>query len=157
MVFCKKCGNELNPESEYCPVCGTPTKEVELELASWVERFVAFLIDSIIVSVVVGIFPWPRYWKPIDFPFLDLGITNIFLFLYWTYFEGTFGQGFGKSLMRIRVVDLIGRPVRFNQSMYQAIGKSFLTPVDVLIGWILYPGRRQRLFNNLSDTIVVRE
>lgn len=126
-------------------------------LASWGERFVAFIIDSILVSVIIGILPWPRAWTPIDLPFFDFGITNIFLFLYWSYLEGTTGQSFGKRIMKIRVVDLKGRSININQSIYQSLGKAFLTPIDIIIGLILYPGRRQRLFNNLSDTIVIKE
>ena len=157
MPYCKKCGKELEQEAEYCPTCGTPTRTIELVLASWGERFVAFIIDSILVSVIVGILPWPRSFTPIDFPFFDFGITNIFLFLYWSYLEGTSGQSFGKRVMNITVVGLKGRKIDINQSIYQALGKAFLTPIDVIIGLILYPGRRQRLFNNLSDTVVIKE
>jgi len=42
------------------------------------------------------------------------------------------------------------------QAAIESIGKAFLLPLDCIIGWILYPSRRQRLFNYLSDTIVVR-
>lgn len=157
MPYCKKCGKELRPEAEYCPNCGTPTRYIELVLASWGERFIAFIIDSILVSVIIGILPWPRAWTPIDLPFFDFGITNIFLFLYWSYLEGTTGQSLGKRIMNIRVVDLKGKSININQSIYQSLGKAFLTPIDVIIGLILHPGRRQRFFNNLSDTIVIKE
>jgi uncharacterized RDD family membrane protein YckC len=157
MPYCKKCGKELRPEADYCPACRTPTGEIELFLASWGERFLAFIIDSVLVSVVVGVFPWPRTWTPINFPFLNFGVTNIFLFLYWSYLEGTSGKSFGKRVMNIRVVDLKGKSIEINQSIYQAIGKAFLAPIDVIIGLILYPGRRQRLFNNLSYMVVVKE
>jgi hypothetical protein len=39
----------------------------------------------------------------------------------------------------------------------ETVGKAFLLPLDVLLGWIFYPKRRQRLFNYISETIVVKE
>jgi hypothetical protein len=36
------------------------------------------------------------------------------------------------------------------------VGKAFLLPLDLLLGWILYPRRRQRLFNHISETIVIK-
>ena len=157
MVYCKECGKELSPDAEYCTACGTPTRNSELILASWGERFVAFLIDSILVGAVVGIFVWPRHWTSIDVPFLDLGINNMFLFLYWAYLEGTTGQSLGKKVMKIKVVEVNGHPIDVSKSIYQAIGKAFLIPIDVILGWIMYPDNQQRLFNHLSDTIVVKE
>jgi len=59
--------------------------------------------------------------------------------------------------MKIRVTDLRGEPIDMSRSMYQAVGKAFLMPLDVIIGWLLYPDRQQRLFNYLSGTIVVKE
>lgn len=157
MVYCKHCGKELTPEAEYCPACGAPTRHVELVLASWGERFLAFLIDSVLVGATVGLLSLPRRWAPINFPLVNLGVTNMFLFLYWSYLEGTRGQSLGKRVLRIRVVDVAGDAVNLNQGMYQALGKAFLAPIDVVIGLIMYPRSRQRLFNNLSGTLVVKE
>jgi len=79
MPYCKKCGNELPEAAKYCPACGTSTSTEEtpavstvqvdstvsdvfgVKLALWGERFVAWLIDAIIIGVVVGIlglFAW---------------------------------------------------------------------------------------------------
>ncbi|MBN2336047.1 RDD family protein [Candidatus Bathyarchaeota archaeon] len=159
MVYCKKCGKELAEDADYCPSCGAVQRLSELELATWGERFLAWIIDAILVGIVVGMFTWPLHmWSwthPV--PFLDLGIKNVFLFLYWAYLEGTQGQSLGKRALRIKVVDLNGEPIDMSRSLYQAIGKAFLGPLDVIIGWLLYQEKQQRLFNFLSGTIVVKE
>jgi hypothetical protein len=59
--------------------------------------------------------------------------------------------------MKIRVTDLHGEGIDMNTSMYQAIGKAFLLPLDVIVGLFMYQDKAQRLFNHLSGTIVIRE
>lgn len=156
-MYCKKCGSDVADDADYCPSCGAGINVNELELAGFGERFIAYIIDAMIVGFVVGIFVWPMYWGGHHMPFLDLGVNNIALFLYWTYMEGTTGQSLGKKIMKIKVTDLEGEPIDISQSMYQALGKAFLMPLDVIIGVLMYQDKEQRLFNYLSKTIVVRE
>ena len=65
MPYCVKCGNALPEEAVYCPVCGTPVAlegapsapaapASGLKLAFWWERFVAWLLDSVIVGFRFG-------------------------------------------------------------------------------------------------------
>ena len=35
-------------------------------------------------------------------------------------------------------------------------GKSFLLPIDVVLGWILTNEKRQRIFNKLGDTVIIK-
>jgi uncharacterized RDD family membrane protein YckC len=58
--------------------------------------------------------------------------------------------------MRIKAARLDGSPINMGQAALQSLGKAFLLPLDCLLGWILYPRRRQRLFNYLSETVVVK-
>ena len=62
-----------------------------------------------------------------------------------------------KKIMKIKVTDLHGEPIDMSRSAYQAIGKAFLLPLDVIVGLMMYQDKEQRLFNHLSETIVVRE
>jgi hypothetical protein len=39
----------------------------------------------------------------------------------------------------------------------ESFGKVFLLPIDFLVGYFMYKEKNQRLFNYLSDTVVVRE
>jgi uncharacterized RDD family membrane protein YckC len=156
-MYCKKCGKEIADDIEYCPGCGAAINVSELELASIGERFLAFIIDSVLVGFVVGVVFWPGNLISPHVPFLDLGFRNMALFLYWTYTEGTTGQSLGKKIMKIKVTDLQGEPIDMSRSLYQAIGKAFLLPLDAIVGLMMYQDKEQRLFNHLSETIVVRE
>ena len=156
-MYCKRCGNETTEEAEYCPSCGAALNVSELMLAGFGERFLAFIIDSMIIGFLVGIVAWPSMIFHHQVPFVDLGLRNIALFLYWTYTEGTTGQSIGKKIMKIKVTDLEGEPIDVSKSMYQALGKAFLLPLDVIVGLLMYQDKEQRLFNYLSETIVIRD
>ena len=156
-MYCKKCGSEVAEDAEYCPSCGAGINVNELELAGFGERFIAFIIDCMIIGFVVGVVAWPWNWGHHNMGLLDISLDSIALFLYWTYMEGTTGQSLGKKIMKIKVTDLEGEPIDISQSMYQALGKAFLLPLDVIVGVLMYQDKEQRLFNYLSRTIVVRE
>ncbi len=38
----------------------------------------------------------------------------------------------------------------------ESFGKSFLLPIDVILGWIFSNEKRQRIFNKISNTIVIK-
>jgi uncharacterized RDD family membrane protein YckC len=77
-------------------------------------------------------------------------------FLYWTFMEGTYGQSLGKMVMGIRIVRLNGEHADLSRAALESIGKAFLLPIDLILGWALHPRKRQRIFNYLSETVVVR-
>jgi uncharacterized RDD family membrane protein YckC len=70
--------------------------------------------------------------------------------------DGAYGQSIGKMIMRIKVVKLDGANINMGPAAIEAVGKAFILPLDCLLGWILYPSRRQRAFNFVSNTIVVK-
>jgi uncharacterized RDD family membrane protein YckC len=59
--------------------------------------------------------------------------------------------------VRIRVADLDGNPIGTTTAAVQSVGKAFLLPLDCLLGWFLYSRRQQRLFNYLSETVVLKK
>ena len=179
MPYCKNCGNQLQPDAKFCSRCGAPVTTVEqaepsaagpsaasgLKIAYWGERFVAWLIDVIILGLVVGLlglitwfgfgsFSWWSGW-PSWVPFFNW--SGIVYFLYWFLMDGAYGQSLGKMIMHLRVARLDGSRMNIGQAALESVGKAFILPLDILLGWILYPRRRQRLFNYLSETIVIRE
>jgi uncharacterized RDD family membrane protein YckC len=166
MPYCSKCGAKLAEQDAFCSKCGTPIeKEEALKLAFWGERFVAWLIDIIILGVIIWPIRWfwGTYWPslmmpgfPTWIPFVDFGTSNLIHFLYWWMMDGIYGQSFGKMIMRIKVTKLDGSQANMAQAAIQSVGKAFLLPLDCLLGWILYPRKRQRIFNYLSETIVVK-
>jgi uncharacterized RDD family membrane protein YckC len=83
---------------------GENNRPVEIILASWADRFLAWLIDFIIVSIGLGIFfallaiPfWFSYYsngmalEHKNFEPFHYLLSSLAFFGYWTYFEHTSG------------------------------------------------------------------
>ncbi|MCD6593555.1 RDD family protein [Candidatus Bathyarchaeota archaeon] len=175
MPYCEKCGAKIPEDAVFCPNCGAPVRAYwrsRLETAGWGERFVAWMIDMIAVGALLALFKCYFLWlgfvwfKFIDLskafifmrgiPFIDVGFDNIVYFLYWTFTEGVCGQSVGKIVMKMKVTRLDGGKINMMQAAVESIGKAFLLPIDCLIGWFLYSKKRQRLFNYISETIVIK-
>jgi uncharacterized RDD family membrane protein YckC len=69
--------------------------------------------------------------------------------------DGIFGQSIGKMIMKIKVTKLDGKPLDLMHAAIESVGKAFLLPLDCIIGWFVYEKKRQRLFNYVSETIVI--
>jgi len=175
LSYCKHCGAELSEGAVYCSNCGTPVVSLppeapiskpSLELAGWGLRLVAWIIDMIILGIVLAPIKllawvaWPSFvWAPRFLrwiPFVDFRLDNVIYFLYWSLLDGTFGQSIGKMAMKIKVVQLNGKPIDVVCAVIESLGKAFLLPLDCVIGRILYPNEKQRLFNYISETIIVK-
>jgi uncharacterized RDD family membrane protein YckC len=125
----------------------------EIALASWDDRFWAWLIDVLLMSIL-----WQRVLTSQEMdvfsPSAALLLASM-LFIYWTALEGYRGQSLGKMLLNIVVSGPSGESIRFRDAALEAFGKAFLLPLDCLIGWLYLRESRQRLFNRLSDTMVI--
>jgi uncharacterized RDD family membrane protein YckC len=154
--------SEETPVPEPVPIHAVPEKT--LYLGTWSTRFWAWLIDFILVilflNIVRGIFApfWiiPFYidfhrWEPFEF-----GFQTLFFFAYWTVMEGFRGQSIGKMVMNLRVVNRDGTKVTYATAAIESFGKAFLLPLDCLIGWLGMPGTKLRVFNRISNTIVIK-
>jgi uncharacterized RDD family membrane protein YckC len=129
-----------------------------LRLARWDTRFWAWLIDFILVSLVLNIFSNPfHFFRGIfSWDLLDFLIRSVGFLLYWTVMEGYSGQSFGKMVMNLKVTNRDGSHMGYTGACIQSFGKSFLLPFDCLIGWFGMPGKKLRLFNRVSGTIVIK-
>lgn len=126
-----------------------------LKPASWRDRFWAWVIDVMIMTLLFSQI-WPLLSiKPISLASLEC--LAVMLFIYWTILEGYRGQSFGKLALKISVVGLIGEPIDYRSSALESFGKAFLLPLDCLAGWLKYPGSGQRYFNVISRTMVIYE
>jgi uncharacterized RDD family membrane protein YckC len=139
----------------------------EIVLASWGERFLAWLVDFIIVNVALwalfaaAAFPFwingmpDRWFEKGDGP-IGWAVTSLVFFAYWIYFETSTGQSLGKMALKIKTTDLAGNKVDVKSAAIQSFGKAFLLPIDVILGWIFTNDKRQRIFSRASNTIVVK-
>jgi len=153
--------------SETPAASGTPEPSNEIILAKWSDRFFAWLIDFIIVNVVVvaifsaAAFPFwfdanPDRWFRNDHGPLQFGVTSLVFFAYWIYFECTKGQSLGKMALHVKTTNLSGKTASIGSVALESFGKSFLLPIDVILGWIFTNEKRQRIFNRAGDTIVIK-
>ncbi len=139
----------------------------ELHIAKWSDRFFAWLIDFAIVMVMVetivrvasGSF-WldgdPARWFSSASSSMDYLIRSVAFFAYWIYFETTRGQSIGKMILNLKTVDLAGKNADLRSVAISSFGKAFLLPIDLILGWIFTNEKRQRIFNKLSNTIVIK-
>ena len=145
----------------------TSTDTETIVLARWVDRFIAWLIDFIIVSIGLGIlfavlsFP---YWfdnTNMNMAYRSVGpfnyiISSLVFMAYWTYFESTTGQSIGKKVLHLKTTNLGGKNIDAKTAVIESFGKAFLLPLDVILGWIFTNNKRQRIFNRASNTIVIK-
>ena len=136
----------------------------EIVLAKWSDRFFAWLIDFIIISSVSTAIIFASFGS-IDYELEDSSFwmeniqyipTSILFFIYWTILEYKTNQTVGKKIMNLKVVDIDGKKPNLKEIMISSFGKSFLLPVDVILGWFLTNEKRQRIFNKLGDTLIVK-
>jgi len=142
------------------------SKPSELILASWRDRFFAWLIDFIIVTIGIEIlfyaatFPlwfdsnpdrWYRGGLSVGFV-----VRSLIFLAYWTYFESTSGQSIGKRIFHLKTVGIAGQTLNIRDALLESFGKSFLLPIDLILGWIFTNDKRQRIFNRVSNTLVIK-
>jgi uncharacterized RDD family membrane protein YckC len=151
--------------------------------ASWTRRFFAYLVDNIIVEVIwIGLILILGLVLPIDivelpdfeFPENNGGnlfaveatsdLTNTaftyatvfpFRFIYWVYYEYKRGQTIGKRMLQVRTVKIDGSNQDFIDVVILTFFKTSLIPFDVLLGVLFLRGKKERISNRLTNTIVV--
>lgn len=120
--------------------------------ASFGIRFVAVLIDSILVGIVGAVLS------------VLLGSTigsvlNLVLGLaYYGYLEGSpSGQTVGKKAMNIRVIDFNGGgPIGPGRALLRYVGR-ILSAIPCLLGyfWMLWDSEKQTWHDKIATTVVV--
>ena len=137
----------------------TPSKII---LAKWTDRFFAWFIDFIIISSisaglifgVLGSVELEEEW--IWAESTQFIPSSLMFFVYWTILEYKTGQTIGKKILNLRLVNLHGEKPSLKGVMIGSFGKSFLLPFDVILGWFMTNEKRQRIFNKLGDTVVIK-
>jgi len=133
-------------------------------LAKWSDRFFAWLIDFFIVSVISTGIIFASFGS-VNYEFEESSFwiesgeyipTSILFFVYWVILEYKTGQTIGKKILNLKSTNIYGKNPSLKGVLISSFGKSFLLPFDVVLGWVLTNQKRQRVFNKLGDTIVVK-
>ena len=131
-------------------------------LAKWKDRFLAWLVDFIIISMIsTSIFF-------ISFLYLDYNFenfisndgmyipTSVMFLAYWIILEYKTGQTIGKKMFNLKITNIQGKKPNLLEVIISSFGKSFILPIDIIVGWILTNDKRQRIFNKLGNTVVIK-
>jgi len=159
-VFCPRCGQENDEQAKLCQGCGTSLQNlnqeargmetiIAVQYAGFWRRFVAALIDVILISLVV--LPICDFWRE---------FTSItWLIIPWIYsaiMESSSKQAtLGKMALGIVVTDLEGRRISF----IKATGRHFcriLSIFSLFVGFIIagFTKRKQALHDMMIDCLV---
>ena len=198
---CAQCGTPTNPNAQFCAACGealagktshvgqqpqgtstyAPSPGVEAQTAfvpappyqGVAIRFVAQLIDAIILGIVVWILGFTGAGTiTIDASTMQVSISPFFgllilidviiAFLYFTILEGRYGQTVGKMVVKIKVVKQADNS---SVSYVEAAVRTILRIIDLIPFFAPYllaavliwaSEKNQRLGDRVAHTVVVQ-
>ena len=131
-------------------------------LAKWKDRFFAWIVDFIIISAISTLLIFTSFqllgYELEDFIMNDGTYvpTSIIFFSYWTILEYKTGQTIGKKMFNLKITNIYGKKPNLREVIISSLGKSFILPIDVVLGWILTNEKRQRVSNKIGGTLVVK-
>jgi len=207
-VFCSKCGAAIAGNASFCQTCGTPVSQSvavavpggggvsphagvgaivyasNVAYAGFWLRFVALLIDSVIIGfgALVFIVPlfflmggvaiigsMPRHGEEPDpavlggflmLIFTLVGLALLAKWLYFAYLESGEKQAtWGKQAMNIYVTDLAGNRIGFGRASGRLFAKIITGLIPLFIGYIMagFTERKQALHDMIASTLVLRK
>ncbi len=121
----------------------------------WLRRFVAVLVDVIVIWLPVSVFLGLVGYGWLGF--VVLSIESILFFLYCAFFDYVIGGTVGKMLLKLKVVGTTGK-MDVAQALLRNVSKVFV-PL-LLIDWILGMAidtndPRQKFTDQLARTSVI--
>ena len=131
-------------------------------LAKWKDRFLAWLVDFIIISMIsTSIFFISFLYLGYNFEnfISDDGMyipTSVMFLAYWIILEYKTGQTIGKKMFNLKIVNNLGERPSLIGVIISSFGKSFILPIDIILGWIITNEKRQRICNKLGNTLIIK-
>jgi uncharacterized RDD family membrane protein YckC len=126
--------------------------------AGFWKRFLALLIDIILLSIVTGILFGIRPVQPSWVGSVMSLLTTAFILAYFTYLEGSSsGQTLGKRALNIRVVDFhAGTSIGYARALARSVIAYFISPI-LLLGylWMLWDREKQTWHDKVASSVVV--
>jgi uncharacterized RDD family membrane protein YckC len=196
-MFCSRCGQQVREGTRYCQICGqevgAPGRpqanpaaapvSTPLPYAGFWVRFVALLIDGLILSIPFFLVAIGLVFRFRSFRFLARGSRfgppdaafvgpmllgfffafAIFIVVRWLYFAGMESSArqatFGKAAMSVYVTDLKGQPVTFGRATGRFFAKIVSGLIPLGIGYIMagFTEKKQALHDMVAGTLVLRK
>ena len=138
------------------------SKSSKIILAKWKDRFFAWLVDFVIISLISS----STFF--LSFLYLDYNFenfitndgmyipTSVMFFSYWIILEYKTGQTVGKKMFNLKITNSQGEKPSLIGIIISSFGKSFILPIDIILGVIITNEKRQRIFNKLGDTLIIK-
>ena len=181
--FCQGCGQEAIPASVPLPVQTSIPVYAPLPYAGFWVRFVASLIDGLILGIpfllvflamfflfggfrvmariVPGRPPDPAFIGIIfSWFFLAVGFGLVAQWLYFAGMESSARQAtFGKAAMSLRVTGLEGQQLTFGHASGRFFSKLISGMIPLAIGYIMaaFTEKKQALHDMIAGTLVLRK
>ena len=128
--------------------------QAEMQYVGVGPRFLAVLIDSIIIGVVGAILGFIFQ----NSPGLSGGVTGLLALAYFIVLEATQGATLGKMALGLRVTRTDGAPISWTESiirnLLRIIDGLFVYLVGAILIWT--SPLKQRLGDRVAKTVVVR-
>lgn len=125
----------------------------------WI-RFAAFVIDSIVIGFVAGVFTGGEAITNPDIANArHTGIENVASFVFFTILWSSIGGGqtLGMRLLGLRVVDRDGKAIGYGTAVLRYIG-FVISAAAILIGlvWAAFDAQKQGWHDKIAGTFVIR-
>jgi len=121
-------------------------------LEHWVHRFLAALIDGLVVAAIYLLFVLPVAFLGLAW-YVAGFLYGVIWLGYSVLLEALFGATIGKKLLKLRVVAIDGN-LDILHTLVRNLSKIYwvLFGIDLIIGGITQGDPRQRLFDRLART-----
>jgi uncharacterized RDD family membrane protein YckC/DNA-binding HxlR family transcriptional regulator len=142
----------------WAEAAGVKGKVVQLPLASFSRRTLAFLIDFGLMTMITILFTLPETFSLFAGELSALNLLFVVLVLLWAYstlLEGFNSQSLGKRMLGLKVVRTDGKKMSYDHAGVRNFGKAFLLPFDLVVGLWHKDARFIRYFDKFAGTTVI--
>jgi uncharacterized RDD family membrane protein YckC len=188
-MFCHKCGAQNDDQAAFCDKCGAslekprtetstaaPSYPAAVEYAGFWKRFLANIIDGLIVGAVwsaiyytlvaAGVVNMPEvdeadmgpYFRwLIKYSLISNGVVFLLQTIYFALMESSSKQAtLGKMVLGIVVTDDDGKRISFGRAVGRNLGK-IVSQIILFIGYLMiaFTKRKQGLHDIMASCLVV--
>ncbi|MBT4510589.1 MAG: RDD family protein [Chloroflexi bacterium] len=156
---CANCGADSPSWGSFCAHCGEPIPitpkrivRVRVEYAGFWRRFVASIIDGIIMNILNA---------PLSFVFTSAyyyGLGSLFELVYTLGFWSWRSQTPGKMALGVKIVTEDGKPIAMGRAIIRYFCY-FISAIPLGLGflWIAWDSKKQGWHDKIAGTYVIRD